>query len=296
MDAGLHRAEGELHLASLALLEGDVPLLQLRGLQTSATGGSGPSGLSLGESSLTLEEGSFVPPDLDEPLRIRGLEAQVRSGMEGEMVWVSAVYSARELEAGGERFGSPQLELRTDRLSAPVLARIDRDLRELRAAGNSAGVNGFTHLASVMANMARLLEGDPVLTLERLYLESAEGAVEGRLSLTLAGLKPIDMLNPQRWIEGLDGSGELAIPEALLQRLLAAQLRAQLKDDPALVDTAARGEWVEDEVRRRIEQLVRQDLFQRRDGRLHTELSIGAGLLTVNGRSIPLSLLAQLSN
>jgi len=290
------RMHSELKLPLLALLQGGRPLLQLSNLETRASGERGPSGLNLGESSLTLERGSYAPPDLEHPLRVRGAEVRIQSGVEAEMVWVSAVYQARELEAGGERFANPELRIRTGRLSAPILARIDRDLRALKTAGDNQNSDALSHLTAMLANVSKLLEGKPELALERIYLDTPDGALEGRLTLNLSGLDAMELLNPRRWLEGLEGSGELAIPEPLLQRLVAAQLRTELEDVPSLDDSPLQGEWIEEEAQNQIERLVRQDLLQRREGRLYAQLHIGAGLLTINGKSIPLPMLAQLPN
>ena len=134
--------------------------------------------------------------------------------------------------------------------------------------------------------------------MERLHLVTPDGAVEGRLTLTISGLRPLDLLNPRRWLEGLDGSGELSMPEALLHRLVAAQVRQQLARDPAFEPPATQEQeqWIGDEAQRRIDRLVRQEFALRQGGQLHTRMRIGAGLLTINGKSIPLPLLAQLSN
>ncbi len=51
---------------------------------------------------------------------------------------------------------------------------------------------------------------------------------------------------------------------------------------------------ISEEAQRRIDRLVRQEFALRQGGQLNTRMRISAGLLTINGKSIPLSLLAQL--
>ena len=225
LDERLHRMHGELRLSLLDLLEQDRPLLRLRNLAATAETARDVAGLRLGRGSLTLEEASVAHPDLDGPLRIHGLEVQVRSGAEGEMVWATAAYRAQKLEAGAERISSAELRIRVDKLSAPVLARLDRALRGLAATGPAGGLEALNQMVALAAILAKLLESDPELVVERLHLVTPDGAVEGRLTLTISGLRPLDLLNPRRWLEGLDGSGELSMPEALLHRLVAAQVR-----------------------------------------------------------------------
>jgi uncharacterized protein YdgA (DUF945 family) len=101
-------------------------------------------------------------------------------------------------------------------------------------------------------------------------------------------------------MEKLAAEASLRIPEKLFRRLLGQQIRLQIAQlqqaEKISTDLTAEqlDKLVADQVDGQLQQLVRQGVLERDGEYLATVARFSDGLLTVNGKTIPLAQLLQL--
>ncbi len=298
LDAALERVHGSLTLGPFDYT--DVTGLHLRqgALDIALDSTRGAAGLHLGGSHLELAGLSVQSQDWPSALRIDGLSLDTELGVEQGTVWTTADYRIKRIGFDGDRFENAQLRLRLGGLSAAVLGRLSGSLDELAAEHADGGRKAFALFGLVMGNLRRLLEGGPHLRLERLHLDTPEGPLDATLELGFSGMAADQMLDARRWLESLSASGRLELPEALLQQLLRARARHELRrlyrirkqlDAGFRIPEPARqtAQGVE-RARDQIDTLLRQEFAVRDAGQLRTRFRLTAGLLSINGKTVPL--------
>ncbi len=298
LDAALERIHGSLTLGPFDYT--DVTGLQLsQGVLDMALDSTlGAAGLRLGSSHLELAGLSVQSPDWPSALRIDGLSLETELGAEQGTVWATADYRIKRIGFDGDRFENAQLRLRLDGLSAAVLGRLSGSLDGLAAEHADAGRKAFALFGLVMGNLHRLLQGGPHLRLERLHLDTPEGPLDATLELGFSGMVANQVLDARRWLESLSASGRLELPEALLQQLLRVRVRNELLQLYAIrkeldVDfQIPESTWQTMQATRRardqIDTLLRQEFAVREAGQLRTRFRLSAGLLSINGKTVPL--------
>lgn len=291
IDARGNRIQADIQVPLLVLSENGFSRLRVRNLAVIADTASSASGLRLGRATLALDEAHFADPYGDGSVLLRGLDVEVDSGAEGESVWAAATCRCKEMRSDDERLAVSEIKVRADGLSAPVLARLDRSLSDLVRSDAPGQYQSFALMAVLSANLNKLLLGDPQVRVERLHLATEDGAIDGRLRLGVSGWQAAYILNPGRWLDVLDGDAELAIPEALLRRMVAANIRRQLARDSTLSPSSSelQAPRIAAEVQSHIDRLLRQEFAVRDGERISTRARISAGLLTVNGKTVPLA-------
>lgn len=290
IDGQRDRIQADIRVPLLMLSEDGESRVRIRNLAMTADTANGVSGLRLGRGTLVMDEAYFVNPDPAATLLLRGLDVEVESGAEGESVWAAVTYRVEELRTDDGRLAATEIKVRADRLSAPVLARLERSLSDLVRSDPARHYQALALMATLGANLNELLQDNPQVTVERLHLATEDGVLDGRLKLSVSGWQAAYILNPDRWLEVLDGAAELSVSEALLRRLVADSIQARLERDPQF--KAPSTEQAEQrsaaEAQSRIDQWLRQELAVRDAESIVTRARISAGLLTVNGKTVPL--------
>jgi len=152
---------------------------------------------------------------------------------------------------------------------------------------------------ALLANADALLAKDPSVALDQLSFDMPEGRVAASFELRTVGLRAAELRNAQAALQRLQGKAALRLPEVVLAALLRQQGRQQLA---ALAEEHGDAEQPSaDEVEeaagqyaaQQIETLVAQQILVRDAGALAFAAELRNGLLTVNGKSIPLASLLQ---
>jgi uncharacterized protein YdgA (DUF945 family) len=146
--------------------------------------------------------------------------------------------------------------------------------------------------------VSELLRADPLIGVEELQLNTPGGRVEASLRLQARGLRwPI---GGTRGLRGLQGAGELRLPEPLARSLVEARTRERLlavqarraatgETQPA-ADPEAFERQLAAVVDFQLKALLNQGLLQPRGEQLEARLRLENGVLRVNGKELPLGL------
>jgi uncharacterized protein YdgA (DUF945 family) len=152
-----------------------------------------------------------------------------------------------------------------------------------------------------LQHVSDVIAGRPVLRIDELNVETSFGAVDARLELTATGALPVADQHPLALLAAVQGSAQLALPQAMVRALAAAQVREALQTaDPAGQHAMPAADELDrrvtEQVEQRLQQLEAQGLLVRDNGRYTVDVDIEGADLRFNGRSFAKVLQAAQQN
>ncbi len=287
--SGKADAHGFVAVPGLQLTSTDGGLAELRGARLDLAIEPGPSGLPTGGWRMEVESLKVGDPGGANAMSLEQLEIQADSREEAGEVNVTADYRAGMVLVGGERYGPVDIRIRIAHLPAATLVKIRDAVAEVQRSGIAPEAAATLALLPLLDE---LLASDPLVALDRIQLDTPVGRIEGQLEARAVGLRLADAA--QQGAAGLlaklEGKASLRVPE----RVLRAGFRQQALARLAAADQAdGKGAGREAEADRLAEAqlatLLAQELAVREGDRIATVATWRNGLLTVNGKTIPLA-------
>jgi uncharacterized protein YdgA (DUF945 family) len=288
-------------MPSMRLQASDGAAGELRDLRLDVDLRRGPGGLPVGRWRLGMEWMSVTPPAQTEakPFAMHSFAVTGTSEERDGAMDVTADYQLGSLVAEGLTYGPFDLRLAARRLAVDALVRIQAAGEEAIAAGATAEGRSEALGVALLANADALLAKDPSVALDQLSFDMPEGRVAASFELRTVGLRAAELRNAQAALQRLQGKAALRLPEVVLAALLRQQGRQQLAalaeehgdaEQPSAEEVEeAAGQYAAQQ----IETLVAQQILVRDAGALAFAAELRNGLLTVNGKSIPLASLLQ---
>jgi uncharacterized protein YdgA (DUF945 family) len=286
---GFASFEGRFELPSLEIDRETDGQVLLRGLHSESAGSRGVAGLFVGHGLVTVD--SLALPGVPGGIEARGLSVASRSEpREGGLIDLGTELRLADLQVEGNGYGPVLLALSLTRVPAEALAALQQAARTGAsdpAAGQAVAAAMATHLPSV-------LEHDPRLAMDRLEVKTPEGIVEAQAWVGPRGLTPEVLALPWAWLAHLEGAARLALPKPLLLDLLAAVQRTRTlaelrRSDPDITDLPPEmASRLAAAARDQLAALVRDGWVGEQAGRVATTAKLGDGLLTINGKTLPI--------
>ena len=286
---GFASFEGRFELPSLEIDGETGGRVQMRGLRSESAGSRGVGGLFVGHGLVTVD--SLALPGVRGGTEARGLSVASRSEpREGGLIDVGTELRLADLQVEGNGYGPVLLALSLTRVPASALAALQQAAR----IGASDPAAGQAVAAAMAAQLPSVLEHDPRLALDRLEVKTPEGIVEAQVWVGPRGLTPEVLALPGAWLAHVEGAAQLALPKPLLLDLLAAVQRTRAlaelrRSDPDITELPAEmAPRLAAAARDQLAALVRDGWVGEQAGRVATTAKLGDGLLTINGKTLPI--------
>jgi uncharacterized protein YdgA (DUF945 family) len=288
---GTGRIAAILELPSLEVLgEGGTSLLTLRDVHAENSTTPWLPGLDIGSGNLSVAEVRAHGPDGG--LAAQDLSLSVRSRPEGGLLDIHLSYRARVLRIDGADYAPSQAEFSATRLDGATLAALQQDMEGLSAQNLPEAMGGIATAALMMKHLPALAAVNPGVAMDRLDIATPSGPVTGRLALGVQGLTATDLSGQGTWLRRLVGDGELSLPRAVALALLTQVQRQKALEtaaDAAPGDlTPEQEQAMADAAAEQIDDLLQEGWIGADGERLRTVLKLADGLLTVNGKTLPL--------
>ncbi|MCF7989817.1 MAG: YdgA family protein [Thiohalocapsa sp.] len=277
----------------------DARRLAVEGLSWQADVDSGDAGLPLGVATLTLEHMSLGYGDTQPSLAAGGVRIALRSRLS------AAERAAMEAEIEVDRLIREQSELAPSRaelsltgLHAPTLAALWSGVMALNQRQLPASMRGLALGGLLGEHLPALLSSGPGAKLAPLEVTTPHGMLTAALSLTVkASEVQADPTSPRTsdWLSRLSGEARLSAPQPLLLQLLVQEkerrVRAELRHRGEPVGPLAPSlkSEVEQAAQASLAGLIRDGWLQANAGRLIAAAVVGDGLLTINGKTWPIT-------
>ncbi len=300
--AGLDRITSRFSMPMLSLVTAAGQRISFSGVELESRSRRDDNGLMLGDGRFVIGGFSLDDPGGDNRIELQGLEISGVSDSQADLVSGQVSYRLQRLDMNGSRFGPGLLTLGLDQLSASALKQIQQGMEQIRRKALPEREQSRQVLGVMLANLEPLLTRNPKLTIDPLTLQAPEGEIKARFSIQPKGLQRQEVANLQALLQKLDGVFELSMPEVYYQMLFRQQAKRalqqqlawrRLQDEQATMPTPDELEAMAERLgRQQLDQLLRQEMLRREGKMLYTKASLADGLLTVNGKLLPLPIMS----
>lgn len=196
--------------------------------------------------------------------------------------------TATALSLDGESLREPRLGVIAEGLDGAAIVELTTGLQALYSGEAPQAVRRLLGAALLAQWLPRLAAGQPRILIDPARVDTTEGPLTVRLSLAMepagsgpdpsgpqGGTSPTD---PRAWISALRAEGEIELPEALARRWLTPQ-GPDSGPKPGELGTprsATLQSWLDG------------GWVSQREGRITSAFRLADGLLSVNGKTVPL--------
>ena len=295
--AGEQVAAGEVSLPSLRLQGADGPVGEVAGLRLEVDLKRGPAGVPVGGWRFAMQRATLGAPAEAKGLAVDVLEVSASSEARDGTIDAAADYRVRAVTVEGQSYGPLDMRLTVRRLPADALARVQAAADEVAAMAATPEERGQALAIALLANADALLAKDPAVALDHFALDTPQGRVEAALELRAVGLTATQFRDAAAALRRIEGKASLRLPEALLDAMLRqqalhemARLAEQQGEATGQPSAQEREDAAGQYAAQQIETLVAQQILARDGEAVALAALLRNGLLTVNGKTIPLEM------
>lgn len=297
-DMGFTRMDMNIDIPEVWVGGADGESLRVTKVTLGSHSEPGLSALRLGNGKLGIRQIDFVHPGNDLELKIDAISLYGDSREDGDNIVFSANYSVNAIVVNAVAYGPAELGIEVGGIPAAVAARVQQGLREVRRKRLPEEQQAMAMMGLLMGVGPDILKADPKLEITRLFIKTPDGDIEGDLSVAAAGLEWGEIGDIQAILDKLNADASIRLPEKLLQSMLEAQARQSVIQHIEMRNK--NGESLEmpsdeeiqtlgqDMVKERLEDLLQQGILLRDGDYISSSAKLAAGLLSVNGKTIPL--------
>jgi uncharacterized protein YdgA (DUF945 family) len=270
----------DLDLPELALSTPAGPVATVADLRLTSELRSAPAGIHPGAPET--KGGSLIGPARAQPGDLTGRTSAPgtrapRYPLPGP-IDLRAQAEARGLTLGDRLYREPRLGITAERLDGEAVAELASSLATFSSGAVPRPMRGLLGAALLAQVLPRLAATQPRISIDPLQMDTPEGPLSARLDLSLEpgsnaakgpGLNPI---RPSDWIAAIQAEGEIDLPEPLARRWATGEgLGSKTGAQPSRLQSWLDDGWV-----------------SLREGRIVSAFRLADGLLTINGKTLPL--------
>jgi uncharacterized protein YdgA (DUF945 family) len=297
-DAAFSRADFNLSLPQLQFSFPDTVEIGLNNLAVESHSKRGIADLMLGSGFVKLENFEARDPADGKGFVISQADITAETSSQGENLTFNVVYKLQSVDVNGETYGPAELRILLDNLPARAVAKMQREVEEINGQQLTQEQKGMAMMGVFMGLAPQILQADPKLAMERLTVKTPDGIIEGRISIQPRGLGLNELNSIPKLLHKLDAQATLAMPESFFKAMFQQQALKSIQEQIAL--RRKLGEEVEELsgedlntladslAQQRVEGFIQQGVLVREEGQLSTMADLSGGLLTVNGKTIPI--------
>ncbi len=297
-DIGFTQLDMNLDIPEIWVGGTDGESLRITKITLGSNSKQGLSNLRLGSGTLGIRQIDFVNPKNDLEVKIDAISLYGDSKGDGDNIVFSANYSVNALAVNDAHYGPAELSIEIGNIPAAVVAKLQQGIQEVRGKKLPQDQQAMAMMALLMGAAPDILKADPKLEIKRLFVKTPYGDIDGNLSVATDGLEWGEVGNIRALLNKLNADASIRLPEKLLQSMLEAQARQSVvqhiemrKNAGESVDMPSEEELQnmgQEMVKQRLDDLLRQGILVRDGDYLTSSAQLAVGLLSVNGKTIPL--------
>ncbi|OOZ36007.1 YdgA family protein [Solemya velesiana gill symbiont] len=297
-NAGFSKIDTTMALPGLSVSEGEAKRMVLQGVRADSKSWLDESGLMLGGGVFEVDRFELVMIDDLTSIVLQEIGADVDSGKQGENVSGTITCRLKSADINGDLYGPAILEMSMGNLPAEVLVNIQQGMEEIQRQKLPQQQQAFAAMSVLMSNGPRLIKSDPKFSIDRFSVKTPQGDVEGRFSVQSIGLLWKEIANMQAIVQKLEAEAELKMPESFFRFLFAQQvrnqvvqqieMRRQMGEEVEVPEPHELDAMADAAAEEQLQRLLFQEVLIRDGTMLSTQASLSSGLLSVNGKAIPL--------
>lgn len=297
----LDQADIHLNMNGLKLIEDDAKLLEIGRVELNSRSRLDASGLMLGGGQFEIAHLDIQDAGTGTRIRLDGIGIEVESSAEGGNVSGFALYRLESASMGDQVYGPARLKVAIDHISGKLMAKLQESLQQINTKQLSKVEKQMAVMSVLMESGPEFLKSDPRLAVEQLRVKTPDGIVEARFSIQSVGLEWKQVGDISAVLGKLVVEGSLRMPETLFRQLFIQQAERQITQQLAqrrqagesfdAPDKQQLSRMAETAANQQLEQWLLQEMLVRDGGDITTKASLSDGLLTVNGKMLPIPIL-----
>ncbi len=298
----LDQADIHLNMNGLKLIEGNAKLLEVGRVELNSSSGlDDASGFMLGGGQFEIEYLDIQDTATGTRIRLAGIGIEVESSAEGGNVSGFALYRLEKASVGDQVYGPAELKVAIDHISGKLMAELQESLQQINTRQLSEVEKQTAVMGVLMESGPEFLKSDPRLAVERLRVKTPDGIVEAHFSIQSGGLEWKQVGDISAVLGKLVVDASLRMPETLFRQLLIQQAerqvtqrleqRRQAGERVDVPDKQQLSRMAKTAANQQLEQWLLQEMLVRDGGDITTKASLSDGLLTVNGKMLPIPIL-----
>lgn len=292
----------DVTMPHLQLDKGHQAGFELEGVSLNGDYVRGIEGLMLGATAMQAKRIEMSSAAGGPQLKMQNLDVRGESLAQAGLIKGNIHYALDSMLVDGNTYGPIEVDVQVGNLSPVALAQIQQAMDELAGQQLPPQQRGMAVMGVLLNNGPELLKSNPRFAIERLHVQTPDGVIEGVFQVQPVGLEWAEISNMAAILNKLEAKAELQMPEPLFLALFEQQARQALVmqiqqqrmlgenvPEPDPEQMAAR---VAALAQQQLDGLLQQEILVRKGTDISTAASLRSGLLTVNGKSLPLPVLA----
>jgi len=253
----------------------------------------------LGDMDMTLAsmEMRVAVPNADtEQVLLKNLKVNTTSSNEGDLLNYRQAMRFESLKAAGKVYGPAVLDVEARKINAHEFMKLQQEMQSMQAKLRNTDKEEMQavskQIMQLYANM--LCKGSPEYNIRELKVSTPQGDIAFQLQVRLNNVDETVLQNPTLLMNHLEAEAGIAADEQLVRALanfsLKEAVRKQLADDPSApplteeqIDTL-----VDQQVDTQLQNLTAQQFLVLDNNSYKAQAAFKQGMLTVNGRQIPI--------
>ena len=269
--------------------------LDINRYQLNSDSARGINDLMLGSGDFSIDRVTFNDNETAFGMELNNFQVEAITSARDEVLDLKVTYSLDRLKVADQEYASALLEVSFDSISAAAVARIQESLKEMQQNQVPPEQQGMAIMGTFMSVLPAMLEHNPEFAIDKLQVSTPQGDVKLNFTLRAQDMKVTDVSMPQSMLQKLVADARLEVPETLvrdalkqvaLQQQLAGLQNQADQEEP--IDFEKINENADRQVNSQIEIAINQGFIEKKEGSLVSVASMKAGLLSVNGKTIPL--------
>ena len=247
--------------------------------------------IELGTASVSVGKMVFQNPKDKQNVSVDGLLIAAESTASGELVNSTMSIEMGVIDVAGLKYGPGVLTIELNNLDAASLAKIQKQVREMR--GNNMPEEQLSMMmgATLLSVLPDILKQAPELVIKDISLDSPHGKLNIIGSMRIDSSNEMAMANPLLLAEAVIADLRVSIPEDLMVAMNKHEVQKELEAEnlehtPEMLEEMARNR-----VTMKMSPLVAQGMLVYADGEYTLNMSFEAGKLELNGQEIPIAAL-----
>ena len=297
-DVGLTHATADIKMPGLWVGGEKGESLQFTDVTLNSDSKAGLLGMFLGSGRFNIKQIDFKNPEKDVAINIDAISVSGDSSENGGNLIFDANYAVNAVTVNGTVYGPAQLELGIENIPAEVAAKLQKELKKMRSLKLTKEQEGMAVMSMMVGAAPDLLKANPKMTIKRLFVKTPDGDIDGKLSIAANGLQWNEITNVQTVLQKLEADAAISLPEKLLKAVMGMQAKVALmrqidqRKKMGHEITVPAKEELEKLSKEMVEQqlafVLQQELAKRDGTNISSQAKLGDGLLSVNGKTIPL--------
>lgn len=254
--------------------------------------------LFLGNGNFRVKQVEFNNPKSDVAVKIDAINIAGNTSESDGKLAIGVNYAVEAVTVGSAIYGPAQLDLEFDNISARVAAKLQKEMQEMRALNLTKEQESMAILNLLLGAGPDLLQANPKMAVKRLYVKTPDGDIDGNLSIATDNLQWKDIGNFRAVLKKLEADASISMPEKLFRTVAEMQAkvammrqieqRKKLGHEIAVPSQEEMEQLAKEMTGQQLEFLLQQELVKREGANISTKAKLGDGLLSVNGKTVPL--------